>query len=36
MPIIRVRDNENNRWKRQAKTNKKQNKQTNRDGKSQG
>ena len=41
MPIISIRDNENNRWKRNAKTKtttttKKQNQKTNEDRKEQG
>ena len=41
MPIISIRDNENNRWKRNAKTKtttttKKQNQKTNKDRKEQG
>ena len=35
MPIISIRDNENNRWKRDAKK-QKTNKQTKKDGKEQG
>ena len=41
MPIISIRDNENNRWKRNAKTKtttttKKQNQKANKDRKEQG
>ena len=37
MPIISVRDNENNRWKKiTKKTPKKTNKQTNKDGRERG
>ena len=35
MPIISVKGNENNRWKRNAKNNKQTNKQTNNDRKEQ-
>ena len=36
MPIISVRDNENNKWKRNAKKKQQQKKQTNKDRKEQG
>ena len=36
MPIISVRDNENNKWKRNAKKKKQKKKQTNKDRKEQG
>ena len=36
MPIISVRDNENNRWKKIAKKTNKKDKQTSKDGRERG